>query len=55
MGEGRQVRAVPEEDDEESSSDWESSSNPKELVANETVVSIEHEGRLSAALSAEHH
>ncbi len=55
MGEGRQVRAVPEEDEGLPSSDWESWSKPKELVANETVVSIEDEGRLSAALSAEHH
>jgi hypothetical protein len=56
MGEGRQVRAVPGKEDEESpSSDSETWSNPKELVANETVVSIEDEGRLSAALSAGRH
>jgi hypothetical protein len=55
MGEGRQVREVPEEDEELPSSDRDSWFNRKELVANETVVSIEDEGRLSAALSAEHH
>jgi len=50
MGEGRQVRAVPDEDEKPPSPDRDAWFNPKDLVANETVASIEDEGRLSAAL-----
>jgi hypothetical protein len=50
MGEGRRVRAHSEEAEEFPSSDLGAWLSAKELVANEMLVSVEDEGRLTAAL-----